>query len=215
MKDNLLIFVSLSLVVSNLYLLGTSRIRAMIRGVAAQGFLIAAFPLLLSRPAESTHTVILVIIGIVVKGIAIPYLLVRAVRGVMNIREITPTVGYSLSVIYGILTAGFSFWALKSLPLASATISPMHASIAIATAFAGIFLIVARLNVVAQVIGYLVFENAAYILGVSVAARQPLLVEMGVLMDLLVGVFIMVVVINRIHTEHDTISSTALERLAR
>jgi hydrogenase-4 component E len=68
---------------------------------------------------------------------------------------------------------------------------------------------------VIQIVGYLVFENSAFILAISIAAFQPLLVEMGVLLDMLVAVFIMVMAVNHIHTKHKTIDVESLERLTR
>ncbi len=77
----------------------------------------------------------------------------------------------------------------------------------------GLFLIITRTNIVAQIIGYLVFENAGFVLGISIAAFQPLLIEMGVLLDIMVGVLIMVMAVRYVHLEHDTISIQPLERL--
>jgi hydrogenase-4 component E len=215
MSFDLLAWVSLAIIVCNLYMLSTSRLTGMIRGVAVQGFLLSILPLLLPNPAEPFHTVLLVILGMAIKGILIPRYLFRAIRDVRAIREVNPSVGYSLSAAYGIITSVFAFYLLRQIPFASVMVSPFHASVAIATAFIGIFLIVARRNVVSQIIGYLVFENSAFILAISIAAFQPLLVEMGVLLDMLVGVFIMVMAVHHIHTKHRTIGIESLERLTR
>lgn len=215
MRFNLLAWVSLSIVICNLYLLGTSRLPAMIRAVAVQGFLLSFLPLLLPNPAEPLHVVIMVALSAAVKGIAIPYYLRRAIRGVRTVRDSDPSVGYTLSIAYGIFAAALSFYVLRKIPFHSVTVSPFHASTAIATAAIGLFLIITRRNVVSQVIGYLVFENAGFILAVSVAAFQPLFIEMGTLLDILVGVFIMVVAIRYVHSAHNSISIKPLERLNR
>jgi hydrogenase-4 component E len=215
MSFDFLPWVSLAIIVCNLYMLGTSRLTGMIRGVAMQGFLLSLLPLLLPNPAEPFHTVLLVILGMTIKGILIPRYLFRAIRDVRVGREVNPSIGYSLSAAYGIITSVFAFYVLRTIPFLPVAVSPFHASIAIATAFIGIFLIVARRNVVGQIIGYLVFENSAFILAISIAAFQPLLVEMGVLLDMLVGVFIMVMAVHHIHTKHRTISIESLERLTR
>ena len=215
MKFNILAWVSLSIVVCNLYLLATSRLSGMIRGVAAQGFLMSLLPLLLPNPAEKAHMFLLVFLSVAIKGVIIPRYLYQAIREVRELCEVNPAVGYSLSVIYGILVSAFAFYLLGKIGLSSVTVSPFHAATAIATAFIGIFLIVARQNVVSQIIGYLVLENSGFILGISIAAFQPLFIEMGVLLDMLVGVFIMVMAVNHIYTEHDTISLRKLERLTR
>ena len=215
MNFDILAWLSLAIVVCNLYMLSTARITGMIRGVAAQGFLLSVLPLLLTVPADPIHTIILVILGLGIKGILIPRYLFRAIRDVRVVREVEPAVGYSLSAIYGIVTSALSFFILRKVPFQAAAVSPIHASIAIATAFVGLFLITARKNVVSQIIGYLVLENSAFILAISIAAFQPLLVEMGVLLDMLVGVFIMVVAVHHIHTKHKSISIESLERLTR
>ena len=215
MRFNPLAWVSLAIVVCNLYMLATSRLSGMIRGVAAQGLLLSVLPLLLPNPAERIHMFLLVFLSMAIKGILIPRYLYRAIRDVRVVREVSPAVGYSISVTYGILTSAFAFYVLRKIPFYSITISPFHASTAIATAFIGLFLIVARRNVVSQIIGYLVFENSGFILGLSIAAFQPLFVEMGILLDMLVGVFIMVMAVHHIHSVHDTISSGSLERLTR
>ena len=215
MKYNLLAWVSLSVVICNLYLLSASRLTSMIRGVALQGVLLSILPLLLPNPAQKIHVFILVILSAAVKGILIPGYLFKAIRDVRDVREKDPVVGYSLSVVCGILAAALSFYALRKIPFYSIAISPFHASTAITTVFIGLFLIITRRNVVSQIIGYLVFENAGFILGISVAAFQPLFIEMGVLLDILVGVFIMVMAVNYVQTEHDSISIRSLERLTR
>jgi hydrogenase-4 component E len=215
LKTNLLAWVSLSIVVCNLYLLGTGRLTAMIRGVAAQGLLLSVLPLLLPDSPGAVHTVILVAMSAAIKGIAIPKFLFRALRGVEATRETNVAVGPSLSVSFGLLVTAFAFYAAHNLNLSSALVSPYHVSSAIATAAIGLFLIVTRRSVVGQVIGYLVFENSAFILGLSIAAFQPLLIELGVLLDMLVGVFIMVIAVHYIHAEHDTIAIESLERLVR
>ena len=215
MNSDVLAWVSLAIVVCNLYMLTTSGLPGMIRGVASQGFLLSVLPLLLPNPVEPFHMILLVVLGVGIKGVLIPRSLFRAIRDVRVVREVNPSVGYSLSAAYGIITSMLAFYILRKIPLSSMVVSPFHASVAVSTAFIGIFLIVARRNVVGQIIGYLVFENSAFILGISVAAFQPLFVEMGVLLDMLVAVFIMVMAVQHIHTKHKTISIQSLERLKR
>jgi hydrogenase-4 component E len=215
MTFDLLAWVSLAIVVCNLYMLATSRISGMIWAGAVQGFLLSSLPLLLPNPAEVFHTILLVGLGMMIKGILIPRYLLKSIRDVRVVREVNPSVGPTLSAAYGILTSAFAFYIVRKIPLSTVAVSSFHASTAIAMAFIGIFLIVTRRNVVSQIVGYLVFENSAFILGVSIAASQPLLVEMGILLDMLVAVFIMVMAVSHIHTKHKTISSDNLERLVR
>ena len=90
MRFNLLAWVSLAIVVCNLYMLATSRLSGMIRGVAAQGLLLSVLPLLLPNPAERLHMFLLVVLSMAIKGILIPRYLYRAIRDVRVVREVDP-----------------------------------------------------------------------------------------------------------------------------
>ena len=79
--------------------------------------------------------------------------------------------------------------------------------------FAGLFLIISRKRAVSQVLGFLVLENGIYTFGVGVAARTPLLVEAGVLLDVFVAVFVMGITIFHISREFDHIEIDRLSTL--
>lgn len=213
MKINILLWISITIVLCNLYLLSTSRLRALIKGLAVEGILISLLPALLPNPAEKIHIIILVALSGIVKGFVIPQYLFRAIRDVREVRITDPGIGYSVSLLCGIIVSALSFYALRKIPLYSIAISPIHASISISTAFIGLFLIIFRKNIVSQVVGYLVFENSGFVLALSVAAFQPLFIEIGILLDVVLGVVIMSMAVNYIHNVHETISTHTLERL--
>ena len=74
-------------------------------------------------------------------------------------------------------------------------------------------MIVSRRKALSQVLGYLVFENGIYIFGAGIAYKAPLLVELGVLLDVLVAVFVMGIAIFHISREFDSIDTTRLSSL--
>ena len=65
-----------------------------------------------------------------------------------------------------------------------------------------------------QVIGYLVFENGIYLFGLAISYEIPWLIEMGVLLDVFVAVFVMGIVINHIALAFDSISTEKMTRLS-
>lgn len=216
MKQDLLIWVSILIVLSNIYLLGTSRLGAMIRSIAFQGVLISVLPLLLPHSRmETTHILILSLLSVMVKGFLIPNFLAKIIKNVKVKRELNPYVGYFTSVVFGLLVTYSSIYLLQAMPFYELVASPIHAATAMACVLIGIFLIASRKNVLAQVIGFLVFENAGFILGVSVAASQPLFIEIGVLFDLVAGVVIMGATMKFIHAHFHSLDVKELERLSK
>jgi len=200
------------LIVTNFYLLNSSRLRAMIRAAAFQGLLLGLIPFIIHTGHISTHTFIIGISGIILKGLAIPYLLFRAIRGVEEYRE-KPSISYNASIAFGVFITAAAFWIIRYIPISTMFPSPALTALAISMAAVGLFLIMARTLVLTQVIGYLVLENAIYTFGNSLSANQSLMVELGVLLDLLVGMFIMGIVIYHINREFDSITSESLEEL--
>jgi len=185
----------------------------MIRVAAFQGMLLGILPFIMHLGVFSIHTIIIGMGAIVLKGVIIPLLLFRAMRGVEIYREEHPYVGYTLSIGFGILVMLIAFWIGGIIPRSTLFPHPTLISLAIGMAATGLFLIVARTEALTQIIGYLVLENAIFCFGVSLSIQQSLIVEMGALLDLLVGVFIMGVVINHINRVFDSINTEELEAL--
>jgi hydrogenase-4 component E len=200
-------------VLSNLKLLGSSRLGASIRVVAAQGVVLGLLPILAHLHELSVRFAVLAVVTIALKGIAFPWFLFRAVREAEVTREIEPYVGYVASLVAGVLALGVSFWMCTRLPMPETIASPWLAPVALFSIFAGLFLIISRKRAVSQVLGFLVLENGIYTFGVGVAARTPLLVEAGVLLDVFVAVFVMGITIFHISREFDHIEIDRLSTL--
>jgi hydrogenase-4 component E len=77
----------------------------------------------------------------------------------------------------------------------------------------GLFLIVSRRKAVAQVLGYLALENGVFVFGVGLVRQATLLVEMGILLDVFVAVFVMGIAIFHISREFDHIDTDRLSLL--
>jgi len=179
------------IVLTNLRLLGASRLGASIRTVAVQGVLLGLLTLL-AHYAELTVPVVLVAVGgMVLKGVVFPWLLLRALREAEVDREVEPFVGPIPSMLAGVAALGGAFWLAGRLPLPQPEQSSLLVAVALFSILAGLFLIVTRKKAVSQVLGFLVMENGIYTFGIGLVRQSPLLVELGVLLDVFVAVFVM------------------------
>ena len=207
-------FILVLVVLTNLKLLGSSRLGASIRVVAAQGVALGLLPILAHWQERSLHFALLAAGTIALKGIVFPRLLFRAVREAEVAREIEPYVGYVASLVVGVLALGGSFWLHRQwLPTPEDIVSPWLVPVALFSIFAGLFLIVARKRALNQVLGFLVLENGIYTFGIGVVAGTPFLVELGVLLDVFVAVFVMGIAVYHINREFDHIETDRLDRL--
>ena len=201
----------LLVVLTNFWILGTSRLSATIRAAALQGVLLAALPLAL-HPSFSAHVIGLVVGTLVVKALVLPALLLRAIREAAVRREMEPLIGFTSSMLLGAVAVALAFSVGPRLPLPE-TESEMLVPVALATVVIGLLVLTTRRKAISQVVGYLILENGIYVFGLSQVERVPFLVEAGVLLDIFVGVFIMGIVVFHINREFDSIDSAHLSEL--
>jgi hydrogenase-4 component E len=202
-----------ALMLANLALLCSSRLRMLVRVVAVQGLVLGILPVLAEDGNVTVRMALLVVASIGLRGVVFPILLLRTLRQANVRREVEPYVGYTLSMLFGVVAFGASLWIDSRLPLTGQAFSSLAVPVAIFTMLVGLFLIISRKKAVSQVLGYLVLENGIYILGVSLVLEVPLLVELGVLLDAFVAVFVMGIATYHISREFDHIDVDQLDSL--
>ncbi|HYM59584.1 MAG TPA: hydrogenase [Thermoanaerobaculia bacterium] len=198
------------LLLTNFFVLGTANLRAAIRAVALQGVLLGA----LSLFAESQATlriVVLVIVTATVKGFVIPGLLLKALRDVHIRHEVEPYVGFVPSLFLCAIGTALALLFADHLPLAAAHRAGLFVPTSLATLLSGFLVLTTRRKAISQVTGYLVLENGIYIFGLLL--YQAMVVEVGVLLDLVVGIFVMGIVLNHIQREFSSLDTERLSRL--
>lgn len=206
--DGLLVLV----VLLNFFALGTSRVMAVIRASALQGVVLAGVTLLV-HPQISGHTMLIAAASLLVKGFAVPAMLMRSIRDVTIRREVEPLIGFTASLLLGGLGAGLALVFSSSLPLAPEHGSTQIVPAAFATVFTGFLILTTRQKAITQVVGFLFLENGIFLFGLLLVEAMPFVVELGVLLDVLVGVFVMGIILHRIQRTFSTINTAQLSTL--
>ena len=201
------------LILTNLGLLGSSRLQGCIRLLAGQAVLLGLLPVLADWQGLGLRVVLLSLGGTLLKAGVLPWLLRRAVREAGVQREVEPLIGFTTSLIIGVLLLGLALHLASRLPMPAAFASGFLVPAALFTIMTGLFLVVSRVKAIMQVLGYLAMENGIYAFGLAFAIEEPLLVETGVLLDVFVAVFVMGITLYRISREFDHIDTDRLSAL--
>ncbi len=196
----------------NLVVLGTSRLTTCIRAAAAQGVLLAVLPIAVPR-VPGIHAGALALAVVLLKGLLIPGLLLKAMRDVQIRREVEPWVGFGTSLLLGGIATAVAVLFSGKLPLAPEHAGSLLLPAALATLLSGFLVLTTRMKAITQVVGYLVLENGVFVFGLLLVDALPFMVEIGVLLDLLVGVFVMGIVLNHIRQEFSSIDTDLLSEL--
>ena len=148
-----------------------------------------------------------------IKAIVIPWLLARAMREAAIRREVEPFIGYIPSLVLGAVGTGLAMLFAGTLPLAPQHVGSLLIPTSLATVITGFILLTTRRKALTQVAGYLVLENGIFIMGLALIEAIPFFVEIGVLLDLLVAIFVMGIMILQINREFSSLDTTRLSSL--
>ena len=150
---------------------------------------------------------------LVLKGVLIPRLLGRLARRVAPGGEAEPYVNTATSLVISGMLILLADAAAR--PLQTLSTAPTRAGmpLAIGLLFVSLFIIVSRKKAITQVIGFLMLENAIALLAVLATYGVPLVVELGVFLDALMGFLVMQIFLYDIHDTFNTLDVDVLNRL--
>ncbi len=199
---------------TDIMLAASSRLLHCIRIVAAQGLLLGILPLVIRSWSEVHPDQIWIsLVNIGIKGVALPLLLILAMKQANVRRELEPCVGYSLSVVAVLGLTGISFWVGAQLPPPVEAGVRLAMPVAFSTMLTGLFMVMARRKAITQAIGFLIFENGITLFGTGLMIEYGLVVELGILLDVFVLVFVMGIALFQINQEFEHIDADKLNRL--
>lgn len=191
-------------------ILGSSRLGNMIELFALQSFILSFTPWLVH---PGFHSIVLMVATLILKVVLMPSLLFWAIRHVSIRREVQPFFGYGMTLILGGILTGAAFFISSKLDLPVKEISNLLIPAAFSVVMIGFLLLVSRFKSITQVIGFLVMENGIFLFALLLLEKTPLLVEMGISLDIFVGVLVMGIVVNHINQEFGSVSTINLTNL--
>jgi hydrogenase-4 component E len=150
---------------------------------------------------------------VVLKGIAVPLLLRQMAARFPAEVEAQPLVNTEASLL---IAGGLAVVAYEvSRPLTAVVNLPTRGGLPLALALilVSLFVVVSRRKALTQIVGFLMLENGIALLALLGAYGVPLVVELGVFLDVLLGVLVMQVIVYRIHETFDSVDADHLDRL--
>ena len=148
-----------------------------------------------------------------IKGVAIPRLLRKVAATFPSASEQAPYVNTATSLVVSGLLILLAYAAARPLQAIADAPTRDGMPLAMGLLFVSLFVIVSRRKAVTQVIGFLMLENAIALLAVLGTYGVPLIVELGVFLDALMGFLVMQIFLYDIHDTFSTLDTSALTRL--
>ena len=178
-----------------------------------QAWILVALTATVGYYGHDSHLYWVAALLLIVKGVAIPALLRTMARRFGAQREVRPYVNTETSLLIAGVLVLFAYALAR--PWMAVTTLPTRAGLPLAMAllFVSLFIVVSRKKAITQVIGFLMLENAIALLAAVGTYGVPLLVEIGVFLDALMGFLVMQIFVYQIHETFETIDVDQLKRL--
>jgi hydrogenase-4 component E len=184
----------------NFAMLGSGRILQLIKSAALQGFLLGV--LMVAAPAEAGwRALLLALASMALKGFVIPSMLMRALKSAGIRREVEPLIPFLSSLVLVAVGTGLGVLFSNTLPLVPEHSDSLLVPASLSTVLTGFLILTSRRKAITQVIGYLTLENGVFLFGLLLVDAMPTLVEVGVLLDLLVAIFVFGIILQHIDRE--------------
>jgi hydrogenase-4 component E len=171
-----------------------------IRIFAVQSFLLAAIAATIAFFNNAPHIYVAAVLTLLIKSIVVPILLERLVERNQIRQEIQPIINAPLSIVIsgGLTLIAYSVAESFYRPekgLGTATIGHNVLAVAISLFLIGFFTMINRRKALMQVLALLSLENGLFLAAISLTYGMPLIVELGVLFDVLVSVIMLEILV--------------------
>ncbi|TAN35357.1 MAG: hydrogenase [Candidatus Methanoperedens sp.] len=205
------LFIALILV-STFMILGSTRLYSCVRAFGIQSFLLACVASVVGISTGKFDLYLIALLTLIIKAAVIPYIFIYIIREIKVKREIDLYVGISPSLIIGGILVVISYYLIRSIDVIT-ELSSFALSASMSLVSIGLFVMISRKKAIMQMLGILIMENGLFLGAISLTSGMPLLVELGIFFDVLIGVLIMGILIFRINKTFETIDTDMLKTL--
>ncbi|MFA6400555.1 MAG: hypothetical protein WCX31_02865 [Salinivirgaceae bacterium] len=192
MTNILLIVFTISL----LYFAIANRLMTYVKILSLQGFLLFGVAFIELIEPNMVNLVFILLETIIVKAIAIPMFMRYVIKKNNITREAEPFLPNFVSLI--LVTAIIAGTFIISNIINDPQLNKIYFVTALSALFSGLYFISTRKKIITHVICYVIIENGVFILSLAVGNEMPLLINLGILLDVFVSVFLLGIFINKV-----------------
>ena len=201
------------LLLSSFAMLSQRRILSLVNLFALQGAVLSVSTAIVAHTSGATHLYASAALSLILKVIALPWILHRLIWR-LNVRWDTETqLNIPATMLIGIVVVVFAFALAQPIAQLSEAVTRSTLGIALAVVLLSFLMMITRRKAVSQVIGFLAMENGLFFAATSATYGMPMVVELGVALDVLVGTLILGVFFFQIREQFDSLDLRHMERL--
>lgn len=192
------------LLLTMLLILASGQLFRAIYAVSAQSVFLAVAGAVLAIATGNIDLWIIAGVTIVVKAVILPWLLFWVVRRVQIRRQIEPVIPISVTLALAAGIVVLAFHLSASLGPVRQAITGNALPVGIALTLLGVLVMASRKTALTQMVGLFASENGIFFTAMAVSQGMPLIVEIGIILDVVLGALVMGIMVLRVRSSIDT-----------
>ena len=189
------------------------RILSLVHLYTLQGFTLVLSTVTMAYLTHQDHLLVSAGLTLLLKVIVIPRLLHRVIDRLDVRWDVEPLINIPTTMLIGIVLVVFAFNLALPISQLSSSIARATLGIALACVLLSFMMMIVRAKAIPQVIGFLAMENGLFFAATSATNGMPMIVELGIGLDVLVGALILGVFMFQIREQFDSLDIGHLEQL--
>jgi hydrogenase-4 component E len=194
-------------------MLSQRRILSLIHLFTLHGATLVATALVVAFATNENHLYFSAALTFLLKVVLIPWILHKLIRR-LNVKwDVEPLINVPTTMLIGIMLVIIAFNVALPIAQLSSSIARGTLGIALACILLSFMMMITRSKAVPQVIGFLAMENGLFFAATAATNGMPMIVELGIALDILVGILILGVFMFQIRERFDNLDIHNLENL--
>ena len=189
------------------------RIWSLISLFTLQGLVLVVSTIAVGYVTAQPHLYVSAALTFVLKVVLIPILLRRMIERLAIRWDVETLINIPTTMLIGILVVIFAFNLATPIAQLSTSVARATLGIALACVLLSFLMMITRAKAVTQVVGFLSMENGLFFAATSATYGMPMVVELGIALDVLIGVLILGVFMFQIREQFDSLDIRHLEKL--
>jgi hydrogenase-4 component E len=207
------IFIGWALLISAIILAQIRKISDAIGILVLQSLFLSLTAFVMWSKTDNPHLLIAALFTLLVKALLIPYILHSIIRKIDIIWETKKIFSNNVLLLIIVAISAMGYYMASKLDLPGKEFGETYLPVSIILIFLGVFIMICHSHAMMQGIGMITIENGIFLIAASVAYGMPMVVELGIIFDLLVNVIVIGYLLFRIHSTFGSLSTKNMQNL--
>ena len=194
-------------------MLSQRRIVTLVNLLALQGAVLCLATLLVAWRTGESHLYISALLTLALKVAFLPWLLRRLIRQLEVYWDTEPMINIAGTMLIGVLIVIFAFGLAQPISALASTATRSSIGVAVAVILLAFLTMITRRKAMSQIVGFLSMENGLFFAAMSATYGMPMVVELGVALDVLVAMLVLGVFFFQIRERFESLDLHHFESL--